>query len=189
MSDRTCSIDGCDRPAKSRGWCEAHYYRVRRTGDPQAAIPIVEKVSGPRPCSVQECETIIKRGRYCSKHGARIYRHGDPAVVYKTGNPNQPRGIDSPTWGGDSIAYSTMHSRLKRYRGKAADYPCVDCGAPAYDWSYIHGCPDEVADGKGTTWCHHLDCYQPRDKRCHAAYDAPFDRGRDTQSVSNAGHG
>lgn len=29
-----CKIDGCDRPASSRGWCEAHYTRWRRHGTP-----------------------------------------------------------------------------------------------------------------------------------------------------------
>lgn len=170
MAQNTCSVEGCVRPVKSRGWCEAHYYRVRRTGDPQTDIPVIEKTTGPRPCSVEDCATIIRNGRYCGKHSARFYRHGDPSVVKKTGNPNQPRAQDSPTWGGDSIAYSTMHSRLKRYRGKAAEYPCVDCGSPASDWSYGHGCPDEITDGE-RAWCPHLDCYQPRDKSCHQVFD------------------
>lgn len=29
---RTCSVDGCGRPFLAKGWCSAHYYRVRRTG-------------------------------------------------------------------------------------------------------------------------------------------------------------
>ena len=34
MKDSTCSIDGCSRPVKSFGWCNAHYLRNRRFGDP-----------------------------------------------------------------------------------------------------------------------------------------------------------
>lgn len=30
----TCTIEGCDKPLRSRGWCEMHYARWRNNGDP-----------------------------------------------------------------------------------------------------------------------------------------------------------
>ena len=33
---KQCSIDGCDNPMYLRGWCNAHYLRWRRHGDPVA---------------------------------------------------------------------------------------------------------------------------------------------------------
>ena len=33
MTDRTCSIDGCERPYKSSGLCHMHYNRRARSGD------------------------------------------------------------------------------------------------------------------------------------------------------------
>lgn len=38
MAKRTCSIEGCERKAKCRGWCSAHYTRWRRNGDPLAGV-------------------------------------------------------------------------------------------------------------------------------------------------------
>jgi hypothetical protein len=35
--DLTCSIDGCPDPVKGRGWCQVHYCRWYRSGDPMGA--------------------------------------------------------------------------------------------------------------------------------------------------------
>lgn len=35
MSRReVCSVDGCPKPVRARGWCRDHYYRWKRNGDP-----------------------------------------------------------------------------------------------------------------------------------------------------------
>lgn len=33
-----CSVDGCESPAKARGWCDKHYRRWKRLGDPEAEV-------------------------------------------------------------------------------------------------------------------------------------------------------
>lgn len=35
----TCSIPSCDRPAKTKGWCQTHYMRWWETGDVRADEP------------------------------------------------------------------------------------------------------------------------------------------------------
>lgn len=32
---RICSVDGCDKPAKTRGWCNGHYRKWTRHGFPE----------------------------------------------------------------------------------------------------------------------------------------------------------
>jgi hypothetical protein len=38
---RACSIDGCGKPVDSFGWCEMHYSRWRRHGDPLVTSRII----------------------------------------------------------------------------------------------------------------------------------------------------
>lgn len=39
MTDRVCSVDGCHRTRVYRRYCEPHYRRWRRHGDPLATRP------------------------------------------------------------------------------------------------------------------------------------------------------
>ena len=51
MSGRLCVIDGCGRPQYARGWCERHWKRHRKYGDPRPDIPIGSwrKPKAPKP--------------------------------------------------------------------------------------------------------------------------------------------
>jgi len=39
MTNRTCIVDGCDKPHASHGYCDNHAYHFRRYGDPLAYAP------------------------------------------------------------------------------------------------------------------------------------------------------
>lgn len=41
MSERTCTIESCDRTREARGWCHKHYEHWRRYGDPVKPQPRV----------------------------------------------------------------------------------------------------------------------------------------------------
>ena len=75
------------------------------------------------------------------------------------------RGAANDTWRGSDAGYKAVHLRL----GRAADHECVDCGAPAAEWSSIHGCPAERRER--SPYCHHPNHYAPRCRKCHRAYD------------------
>jgi 5-methylcytosine-specific restriction endonuclease McrA len=67
MPERTCSIEGCDSPSFSRGWCRKHYAHWYKAQQPD--------------CAVEGCtKPGVARG-WCGAHYSRWYKHGDPLVV------------------------------------------------------------------------------------------------------------
>jgi hypothetical protein len=74
-----CSVDGCHKVVKTRGWCTAHYERWRRNGDPGPAGDARKRP--PRVCSVEACVDGARVRGWCAKHYARWQVHGDPTYV------------------------------------------------------------------------------------------------------------
>jgi hypothetical protein len=78
------------------------------------------------------------------------------------------KGSRSPSWIGDHANYLARHSRVRASRGRAAEYPCTDCGttdAPRMEWAQI----------KGTDGMDPMD-YRPLCHNCHEDYDAKLAR-------------
>lgn len=68
-----CSVEGCDFPHKSKGYCAMHYARVNRTGAPGEAKQLKK---GPKkkiqpPCSLEGCEDSQYSKGYCSVHAGK----------------------------------------------------------------------------------------------------------------------
>lgn len=79
-----CAIEGCQKPSRTRGWCSAHYERVRVHGDPGT------RTIGDRKnhCSMPDCDQTANGHGYCSKHYNRFVRHGSPLVTLRVaGDP------------------------------------------------------------------------------------------------------
>lgn len=73
MSERTCSVEGCGRPRASKGFCDAHYRRATKTGDPGG--PIASRRKRPRlRCLVRECDRAHFGHGMCSRH-YQLWRH------------------------------------------------------------------------------------------------------------------
>ena len=71
----TCTMDGCDRPHKARGYCQTHYMQLKRGAPvtPQIKVRIRDK---PPECVEDGCNEPVKAKGYCRTHYQRLLRHG-----------------------------------------------------------------------------------------------------------------
>jgi hypothetical protein len=123
-----CSVDGCGRRVQARGWCQMHYFRWRRHGDPLAPRSNERGV-----CTIEGCASPHSGLGWCKAHYDRWLRWGDPTYVPPASWPE--------TYGG-------MHKRVGSERGSASHLTC-ECGAPAEHWAYDHQDPDERQSPRG----------------------------------------
>lgn len=72
-----CSIEGCEKPVKARGWCGAHYMAWVTHGDP---LINKRKRAVIGPCSVYGCGKPAKVRGLCPPHYKALVRHGDPTI-------------------------------------------------------------------------------------------------------------
>ena len=206
---KICSVEECDRKSESLGFCDMHYQRFKKHGDPTVNL----NVKPVRYCSVEGCESKFYCKNLCVKHYARLRSHGDPLKVTRQektkctveqcdlmqhangycsshlyrfqryGNPL----IDGPGRHSgrkrmDQPSYAGMHKRLFYDRGKASAHQCVDCGSQAQEWSYDGGCPNEIFEVlviEPVPYTTDQTKYSPRCIKCHRSKDESLNRGRD----------
>ncbi|WP_454044393.1 hypothetical protein [Cellulosimicrobium sp. Marseille-Q8652] len=79
----TCTIDGCDKPHKSLGYCMAHYHRYRRHGDPLASG--TGRPGRPRiltEAMLEDLEWMARHGECSVGATERINTHTDASIVF-----------------------------------------------------------------------------------------------------------
>lgn len=79
MADATCSVDGCLKPARTRGLCNTDYHRWWKSADP---AQLKYRRGQPKPpCSVDGCSRPRKARGLCGTHYYRWRANGDPLIV------------------------------------------------------------------------------------------------------------
>ncbi len=106
-----CTIDGCDRWARTRGMCQAHYakWRLERMG----------------PCEIDGCDSPQKSRGLCSKHYGQAYEAGTLGRAYgHAGGDVQPSkecSVDGCTRPQTRRGLCNKHyGRLRRARKEAS---------------------------------------------------------------------
>lgn len=87
---RICSISGCCNSGEmKRGWCNMHYKRWYRLGNPLAS----SKSTTARACSIPGCEKPIEGRGWCKAHYLKWYKYGHPLAAGKRGGARSASGI------------------------------------------------------------------------------------------------
>jgi len=69
-----CTVEGCDRSHKARGYCQTHYMMWMR-GSPIAPIKVRER-NKPECCIEEDCTEPVKSKGLCKMHYQRLLRYG-----------------------------------------------------------------------------------------------------------------
>lgn len=107
MSERSCSVPGCDRKYRCSGYCGLHYDRWRTRGTTDEPPP------RPTECSVGGCPDKVVGWGWCRKHYYRWKKTGSLA------DP-QPR---------TDISYTGAHFRSSRRAAMPESTPALTAGS------------------------------------------------------------
>ena len=167
-----CSVDDCDKPVKRFGFCYGHYMKNWRYGTPTPTHRSkVVSIVGARFGTLVVIERVGQQWRcVCDCGESRTVNAGD-LNRYGDKNTCGVIGRHLP----DDVSYRAVHDRVKRALGRAADFPCVDCGCDAKQWSYDRADDRErVQHGLSVNaipYSTDLSRYQPRCIPCHKRFD------------------
>lgn len=170
---RACTVEGCERPLRARGYCATHWARWRKYGSPD--LP-----NRPRfeQCTIDGCHNRSRStaNPHCEKHYYRLRRNGtldDPEVITGTCIANgceKAATSGGKLFGLGAMGYCRKHFLRLRNRG---DVNFEFKGERSHFWTGDAATASAVhqrvraARGSASSWCC-TDCARPAE---HWSYD------------------
>lgn len=161
-----CSVKGCEKPSKQKGWCWGHYTRWRKYGDPEISKRATPDANPPETCTIDGCQMPNLAKGLCSKHYSRVYRHSDADTLKILGKGEAVDWLRSHVFhGGDECltwpfsSKNTQGYGVTSFEGRMQNASAVMCHLahgekPTQGHEAAHSC------GNG-----HLGCVNPRHLR------------------------
>lgn len=170
----TCTVNGCDKPTRSKGLCYGHYMKQWRYGTPTPEhAPRRMNLIGKRFGTLTVTEPLDWRFWICECDCGETARR-DAGNLRRWGDRNTC-GTPGKHYYSEEPGYSAAHSRVRRIHGSASLHSCSDCGEPAYHWSYDHMDADEMyheyKPGTFAAYSAKPEHYSARCVPCHKRYD------------------
>lgn len=140
-AQKLCTIDGCERPLRARGWCATHHQRWRVHGDPHQ-----EPQRLPPTCLAPDCDKLSK-GRYCEMHRARLRKTGTFDAPQRSQRHEHSMGY--------IIVKRAGHPAATDPRGWIYEHRAILFDAIGPGWHSCHHCGMQVS--WGLTYPEHPD--------------------------------
>lgn len=163
MSDRTCSVDGCDKPHAARGWCDTHYRRWYNA--PGSGVGDLMVIVNIGECTIEGCTKDARYRGWCSTHYGRFQRLGDPlAIVESRSAQGGQCAVDGCKELSQKRGWCAMHYRrwqrngdpesVKLVRRLEDSGSCEQCGTQIEAGSRSRFCGGNcrVASRRKATW-------------------------------------
>lgn len=110
-----CKIENCKNKCKSLGYCEKHYTRFRRHGDPNYTK---NNMDHSECCIIKECTNKHHAKGYCRKHYRRFLKYGNPLYT-KIESHGMEGTTEYHTWATiKTRCYCKNSSAYKYYGGR-----------------------------------------------------------------------
>lgn len=126
MSNTTCEVDGCDRRRVYRLYCNGHYRRWKRNGDPGHA-DLRSTSSEPSTCGFDGCGRSRRTGGLCAAHYLQKF-HGKPLKPIQQRSDTTARddqGRKQCSACSQWLALSSFYNNAGTKDGMATK--CIDC--------------------------------------------------------------
>lgn len=120
IAQKRCKIALCTRSHRALGFCNAHYLKYKRFGDPLWVAPDRPK----KICNIKSCTGKHWSKGYCQRHYTSFHNYGNPLYIEQNKKP------EICTFSGCGLphhckGYCKQHYSQYRYNGKLTEIGAV----------------------------------------------------------------